>query len=85
MAELILVDSIRRLLAVELWLSDVDKAQEDYLLEASLKINQACTDFALGRTDSETFLDIVESHEMNMDEYLESVTDALSETGLITD
>ena len=79
---LVIINSIRSLLSVGLILGeDNNKSTDNYLLNAMLAINQACSDFAFGRTDAETFLDMIESTEgIEMDDYLDSLEIAIKES-----
>ena len=81
-SNLIVINDIRSLLSVSLVLGeDNNKSTDNYLLNAMLAINQACSDFAFGRTDTETFLDTIESTEgIQMDDYLDSLEIAIKES-----
>lgn len=49
----------------------------DYEFNKILNVNLAVEDFLAGSLDEETFLDIVEYYEQDMDEYVEVVNDNL--------
>lgn len=50
----------------------------NYEFQRILSINRAVEDFLMGCYDEDTFLDIVESHNQDMDEYVEIVNDNLA-------
>lgn len=49
----------------------------EYEFNKILQVNAATEDFLAGKIDEETFLDIVEYYEQDMDEYIEVVNDNL--------
>lgn len=49
----------------------------EYEFNKVLNVNAAVEDFLAGELDEETFLDIVEYHEQDMDEYIAVVNDNL--------